>query len=304
MALVLAQPEPNARSVLARKYRWRPSRSHAGEYASARGSVSASVSPEAALHAMTLRKLLAPVLEYASHLESGDHAKPMLPRSMLTPPTPTVPHAARLYVYHADMRPCRPRTRCARRQATTWAPTPSRSRRCRCGAACPARPARRSSARSPRRLWRCARQRPCQRTTRCSCRRRDQIGARSAAPELRVRLRASPFSTGMVNTSPLEAASTRWPVAESDTSSMSSLTSSQRVAAHGMSPLAEMVSVRVSPEARSTVYKRPSRSMTRASGPAPIVLTSEPVKRVTCRRSPEAGVKAQTLLTQSRSLRK
>ncbi len=64
----------------------------------------------------------------------------------------------------------------------------------------------------------------------------DQIGARSAAPELRVRLRAEPCSTGTENISPRASISARLPVGDKDADSMYLFTFSQRVSAQGKSP--------------------------------------------------------------------
>jgi hypothetical protein len=61
----------------------------------------------------------------------------------------------------------------------------------------------------------------------------DHTGARSAASELRVRLRALPFSVGTVKISPLASMRARTPVAESDTFRAEALTSIQRGWAHG-----------------------------------------------------------------------
>ena len=118
----------------------------------------------------------------------------------------------------------------------------------------------------------------------------DQAGARSALPELRVRLRASPFSTGTVKISPRASRATLFPVGERETAATRLLTFSQRVSAQGKSPEMRMLSCRLSLVAGSRVCKYPSRSKTSAAPCPPSHFTSAPLKRVMGRRMPLAGV--------------
>ena len=116
----------------------------------------------------------------------------------------------------------------------------------------------------------------------------DQTGALSAAPEVRVRLRASPSSTGTVKISPRASITTRLAVGDRDAEDTRRLTSSHRVSAQGKSPRISMSSLVVRPVAGSSVWIHPSCSRTRALGPPASHFTSASVKRVTWAVSPEA----------------
>src|SRR6476620_5074797 len=80
----------------------------------------------------------------------------------------------------------------------------------------------------------------------------DHKGRRSAIPELRVRLRGSPFSTGTVKMSPLASNKIRLPVGDSDTLVAWLVTFSERVSAQGKSPTTLMFTWRLLPDAASS----------------------------------------------------
>ncbi len=129
----------------------------------------------------------------------------------------------------------------------------------------------------------------------------DHTGARSAAPELWLRLRASPSLTGTVKISPRASMSTRLPVGDREAAAMRRLTSSQRASAHGKSPRTVMSSRRARPVSGSSVWIQPSCSNTRPSRPPDNHLTSASAKCVSCRSAPDATSYAQTFAAQSLS---
>ena len=71
----------------------------------------------------------------------------------------------------------------------------------------------------------------------------DQAGSRSAEPLELVRLRASPFSAGIVKISPRASTNTRLPVGEMPRFVMRLVTSSQRGIIQGKSPVAVMLTM-------------------------------------------------------------
>ncbi len=83
----------------------------------------------------------------------------------------------------------------------------------------------------------------------------DQAGVRSAAPDVRVRLRMSPFSEGTVKISPRASNTARTPLGESAAMRIRSPTLSQCGRAQGKSPAAVIVSFLGSPTFGSRVYR-------------------------------------------------
>src|SRR5581483_8285638 len=69
----------------------------------------------------------------------------------------------------------------------------------------------------------------------------DQAGSRSADALECVRLRTSPFSAGIVNISPRDSATIRFPVGDSAMDDIRAVTSSQRGIIQGKSPAAVIV---------------------------------------------------------------
>ncbi len=84
----------------------------------------------------------------------------------------------------------------------------------------------------------------------------------------------SPFSAGIVNTSPRASTATRLPVGESARFVIRAVTSSQRGIIHGKSPLAVIGTMCSVPLFGSSSCTYPACSKTTALGPESIVLTS------------------------------
>ena len=132
----------------------------------------------------------------------------------------------------------------------------------------------------------------------------DHAGARSALPLALVRLRASPFSAGIVNTSPRASTATRRPAGEIASAVTRLVTSFHCGIIQGKSPAAEIGTTRVRPVAASSSCTAPPCSNTTAPAPASSVFTSKSRKRVTCRSAFPRVSYAQTFDTPSRSERK
>ena len=237
------------------------------------------------------RKLFGNVLAYASHFESGDHTSPIPPRSMLAPPTSAV----------VSLPDATSTTRTRTSSSTKAMRVPSGDHVASHAIFDSPMGMRRAS---PSPSWGATSRTyplPSSLNHATLLPSGDQTGSRSSTPELRVRLRVSPCSTGTVNTSPRAAMSARAPVGDSEADPTSSATSSQRGSAHGKSPRTVMSSFFVSPVAGSSVWIHPSCSNTSPSGPPFSHFTSASVKCVTWRSSLVPTSYDHTLLAQSRS---